>query len=397
MDKTKICTFCIVFLLAINAVAAVNIDMYPTKLYFNQVLSGGYAEKTITITTDSENALYIIPSISGIIRDWISLSPNTSLRVSKKLPLELKAVVRPPKDTSKGTYSGHISLNIINKKAPEISVDKETSLILKTVVEITDKEIKKLSVKDIFVSSTEQNHPIDFFITILNEGNKEIKPIVKINLENIEFTNEITLLPFEEKEAIIDLDIKELELGKHTATISVFLDGILVKDKTSPFTIFEKNSLIRKGILLDISNKERVHINDKIRIDSKFYNIGEVSVDAQFKGQIYFNNGVIEEIESEEVYAPVGKITTLSSYFIPHETGKYKIIGEVYYSNTVTEEKESFVDVLPQSESLEVIPLGVNYAVIVFLIIMLLIVTNIYLRKKVFNQENKFTKNIKWK
>lgn len=391
MKKTKFVIFSIIFLLLLNLVNAVNIN--PDKLYFNEVLSGGYAEKTVAITTDSDEALFITSSVGGKIKGWISLSPDTSLKVSKKLPLELKVAVKPPKNTANGVYSGYITLNILNKKAPEIS-DRETFFLLETIVEVTDKEIKKLAVKDIFVGNTEQNLPIDFFITIFNEGNIEIKPIVKLNSGNKSYDDKIILLPFEEKEAIVSLDSNELELGQHSADISIFLDDLLIKREILAFNIFKKDSLIRKGILLDIANKERVHINDGVLVDSYFKNTGEISVYAQFKGKVYFNNSLIEEIESGQVYTPVGKTTILSSYFTPHETGRYSIIGVVFYSNTITDEKESFVDVLSESESLEVVPLGINYAAIVFLILVLLIVTNIYLKRKISIQKNRHEEDL---
>lgn len=393
MKNTKIAILFMVLLFTVYAVNASTINITPDNLNFEKVLLGGYAEKTITITTDSPDFLFITPAIEGEIKDWITLSPNASSKISREIPLQLKIVVKPPKDVDKGKYTGHIRLDIINKKVPEISVDREIFLRVKTIVETTDKEIKKLEIKDIFVSSTEQDQPIDFFITTLNGGNVELKPVIKIKLANKLHVTETVVFPLEEKEILISLDSKGLELGRHLAGISIFLDNFLIKEETFAFNILKKGSLIRKGVFLGIVNKERVHIKDNVKIDSYFRNTGEISVYAQFKGKVYHNSNLIDEVESKKVYVPVGKTIILNSYFTPNKSGMHKIIGKTFYSTTITEEKESFVDIRPKSESLEVVPLGINPLVLVFLTLLVLIVTHIYLRKKISIDDKT---NLKW-
>lgn len=383
MDKMKIGVFWIMFLLSLNFVNALNIDIDPNMLHFEEVLSGGYAEKIITITTDSNEALFVILSKEGATKDWISFSPNVSLKVSKSLPMVLKMMIKPPKNISKGIYSGSITLNIINKNAPEISSGKEIFFPLDMLVDITDKEIKRIEVKNIFVSSTEQNYPVDFFIKVQNKGNINANPVIRINSKGISHVKKIELLPSEEKEAIIPLYPNNLEVGKHLANISVFLDDQLIKNETSSFNILKKDSLIRKGSFLGMTNIEKVHVNNSVKINSYFKNSGEISVYARFRGRVFFNNSLIKEIESEQVYSPAGKTTALTSYFIPSEVGLYEITGDILYYNTLTEEKESFVNARPQSESLEVVPLGANKFVIVLLIIIVLLVIRINAKRKI--------------
>ncbi len=387
MNKIKTAIFGMIFLLLLNFVDASYANINPGNLYFKEVLSGGYAEKTITITTKSDDAIFVTPLIGGMIREWISLEPNVSLKLTRNFPLVLKVVIKPPKNISKSKYLGYIILNTINKEVPKISSNQETSFVLDTVVEITDKEIKKLTVEYIFVESSEQEHPVDFFIKMHNKGNIKLNPVIELTLEGPSATKKVELLPSEEKETVISLDPNDLKLGEHSANINIFLDDQLIKKETSFFNILKKDSLIRKGIFLGITNKERVHINNRVKIDSYFKNIGEISVYAKFKGNIYFNDVLIEEIDSEQVYVPVGKTVILSSYFIPNEVGLYKITGRLFYAGTTTDEKNSSVNVKPISESLEFIPLEINKAIIVFLIITFLIVTNIYLRKKISNKK----------
>jgi hypothetical protein len=378
--------FGVLFLLSVNIVAAINIHISPDEINLANVLNGGYAEKTITITTDSEYSLQITLLSAGQIKDWISFSPNTSRKVSKSSPLALKMIVSPPKTAAEGIYSGSV-MAYFEQKLSEIDYS-DSSFELEIVVKITDEIIKQATVKNIFVRDTEENHPIDFFIDVANIGNVEAKPIVRVEIGGKSDICEEVLLPFEEKEIIITSDKYELSIGDYTAYVNILLDNVPIRKEPMSFSIVEENSLIRKGILLDIGNKEKVHVNDRVRIDPLFRNNGQISVYAEFKGKVYFNDTIVQEIESEKLYAPVNKTIILTSYFIPNKIGLHKIIGHVLYSTTITEEKEAIVDVRPSSEPLEVVPLGMTPWGVLFLIILFLVISNIVLRKKIAEEKH---------
>lgn len=383
MKINRIIIFGVLLPLFTNIVNAANMYISPDDIRLTNVLIGGYAEKIITITTDSEVPLEFELSAAGQIKDWIGFSPNTSLKVSKASPLHLKVMVKPPKTAAEGTYSGSLKIYFEQK---QLGTTSENLFELKISMGITDKIVKQAIVKNIFVKDTEKDHLIDFFIDIANTGNIEVKPTAKVEIEGKSNIYEEVLLPFEEKEIVISLG-NDLDIGNYIAKIAVLLDNVPIIDKFLPFNILEKNSLIRKGTLLYIKNEERIHVNDKVRVDSLFKNTGEISVYTKFKGKIYFDDIIIQEIESEELYAPVNKTITLTSYFVPEKIGLYKIVGQVIYSTTITEEKESIVDVRPKSESLEIIPLAINLWVIFFLIILFLGITNIVLRKNITKEK----------
>ena len=96
MNVVRFIVSCTLFLLLTNVVYAINIYAVPGEINFSKALIGGYAERTIVITTDSETSIQPIVSATGKIKDWISFDPGIDLKVSKDIPLDLKVIMKPP-------------------------------------------------------------------------------------------------------------------------------------------------------------------------------------------------------------------------------------------------------------------------------------------------------------
>jgi len=289
----------------------------------------------------------------------------------------LKVIVRPPKDTAEGVYTGTVLINVLNKQS-EIGYGIVTSQVEMTV-ELTNQEIKQIKIRNVSIRDTEESHPVDIFVDIANNGNVESKANIRTEIGEKLFVHEIALLPFEETEAVININTS-LKEGRNYGNITLTLNGTFLGNFIAPFNVLKRASLLRHGKLVFINTEEETEIGRTIDINTYFENIGEISFYAKFKGNVYANDVPEKDIESERAYVPVGKTVVLRSFFTPQNEGLHRIIGHVLYSTTATDEKEAVVDV--KEKVPEVIPLRISPTG-PLLFILFLIVINIIARKKI--------------
>lgn len=364
------------FLVLLSNVCAININVDTEEINLDNVLVGGYAEKVIKITSDSDDFVLITPSAIGDIKDWVSFEQNTEL-LNKAYPMPLKVALRPPKDIAKGVYKGLVLINAINKQS-EIDYGIVTSQV-KMTVGLTNQEIKQIEIRNVSIRDTEEGHPVDIFVDMANDGNVESKSNVRTEIGGKLFAHEIALLPFEETEAAISINTS-LKEGRHYGNVTFLLNGTFLGNFIAPFNVLKKDSLLRHGKLIFINAKEESDVGRAMDIDTYLENIGEISFYAKFKGNVYANDMLEKGIESEKVYVPAGKTVVLKSFFTPQNEGLHKITGYVLYSTTATDEKETVVNVkekMPEIIPLRISPTGP------LLLILFLIVINIIARKKI--------------
>lgn len=137
MRLLKSITLVILSLFILNIVYAVGFGVSPATLSF-EILKGGSAEKTITVSTSSEKLLPVSLSIEGLEK-WISFTPNTNLFTSKSSPLKITIKVAVPKDAKAGKYEGAITATT----APAVSAKSgsgssvATGVAVKTAINVT--------------------------------------------------------------------------------------------------------------------------------------------------------------------------------------------------------------------------------------------------------------------
>ena len=106
-----------------------------------------------------------------------------------------------------------------------------------------------------------------------------------------------------------------MQIEEHTANVEVYLENETIHSEILTYRVLEKGSLIKKGILLGIKNKQKAHVNEEIWFEPLLQNTGESSFYAKFRGKIYFNETLVEEIESDKYYVIFNKTATLPFNF----------------------------------------------------------------------------------
>ncbi len=384
----KIFLIFVALLFAYPSIAfAVKLSIEPDSVNFTNLLPAGYYEKSVLVSTDSESELNLEILAYGEIKDWIYFGQNGDLKVSRLSPLNLKIGIASAPYIQNGLYSGHLRIYFENQ-LPQIEPVRNL-FYLAVSAEIKNETVQAINVKKIYSKDSEEGLPLDFFVDIENKGNVKVKPYIEVIIDGNSQAYEDELLPMEEKEIPIKTNNCNMQAGEHTANIKVYLGKTIIRDETLPFRIAEKNSLVKRGVLIGIKNKKRAHIKDEVEFDSILENKGESPFYAKFKGAIYYNGTPVMDIKSSEYYILSNKTSVLPSYFIPDKEGIYKIKGSVFYSDTATEEKESFVDVRPESESLEAVPLQVSGFEIFIITIVSLLAINIVARAKIKKTKQK--------
>ena len=369
----------IIFILMENAKGAI-IGVSPGNIDFKNVLRGGYAERPIRITTDSESPIHIEFEAWGEAASWMSFKKNTT--ISENNPAQIILSVLPPPDIPNGNYTAYLRINTgalgSNSKEEHATSDVKAVIDVVINIEITDVEILSCSAHSFTAQSVEQGDEILFETTVMNNGNIRIKPRVSIEIwddaqisvvKNQEFRgNEI--LPTRENKLSFRVPSYDLDFSQYWATINVIECSA---SDTVTFDVLEEGALKAEGRILRIySPVAEAEIKNTIPIYVDFENVGEKEIASQFRGQITKDGDIIQILESEKILVPISEITNFTFFFTPQKAGKYIVSGRVFYDKKRTFESSAVIISTPKKLGLQQALLFILYIVILIAIIFLL-------------------------
>jgi hypothetical protein len=389
--KMKTLTYLFFFLILSSSCFAISIGISPGKVAFNNLLRGGYAERTIKITTDSQENLTAHFSASEEISDWLVFETNSTIfTLSSSNPHVLKIKILPPNDTRSGTYSGKIDfitdyLGTPSGRAGGL-VKAAVSMII--TAQITDDEHIACTAGGFNFKDIEDSYPLEIVYTIINEGNVRLKPIIQYDIwdqlqENLITSNEFIsdeILPTIERKYTKKIQGRELSIGQYWVEMSI--PECNVNSRLS-FSIVEKGGIIDKGKLEKVTGKTWAFVNEPVEIMATFHNTGPRIVTAKFKGTITDDNDkILEVIETDEIDVNSNEKVDFKHIFIPTKQGRFKVNGRVVYNKKLTFEQGTIINVKPNEEIEEKQRYPLLFLYLVLVITIIYLVRKIYKDKK---------------
>lgn len=374
-------TFLVVVMLIglLGLTSAVNVGVSPATAVYKDVLRGGYAERPLTVTIDSDIETEIEVEIYGNIADWINYTSKT-LSVSKGKPIQLMVSVSPPSDTPNGNYTGFLRI-----KSSRLGSGKEgqaTGIVIpvldvEIITEVTDQEFLECQASNFKISNAEEGDDIILTLGLENKGNIRIAPKVTLDIwdqtstilvdQKELFPEEIT--PTQKSDLVFKIPSSSLDLGQYWVDISV---PDCYASNTLTFDILEEGALYASGTLQKIIVEPWANIGDIVPIHANFKNTGEKALEARFEGKIMYKNKIVQLIESDEpLFVPIDSSDNFQFYFTPKSAGQYTISGRVFYDSKRTYEQSSILNVRPNS-SLTPILKWTSYIILVIIISTLL-------------------------
>lgn len=332
----------------VELASAAAIGASPAQVSFSGVLSGGYAESDVAVSTNTNEVVFGHFEVEGAISSWVSFLPNTSLfNVTLNSPRTTTVIVQPPADMPVGTYTGR--LTIVSDSVAGIagragSVIK-SAVILPLTVTVTGTQTVGCTSGAFEFEDVEEGLPLVMWATVKNTGNVRLSPLIALSVwdslqERVVLKQELRgkeTLPTRTERFFATLD-NDLAVGQYWVDFSM---PECESKALLTFTVIEKGGIADKGELTELSTPGKVTVGEPVPITALFYNKGTRVVTAQFKGAVKKDKKVVAAIESEEIAVESGKVEKLVAYFVPKEPGTYTITGRVIYNRKLTFEKNA--------------------------------------------------------
>ncbi len=341
-----------VLICSIMQASAATIGISPGVVSFPRMLKEGYAERSVTVSTNSEELLTGHLEIEGDVADWISLAPDSlNFNFSSNNPYRFTIIMQPPADTRNGNYTGIVRAVTDNLASIDSGMGSAViaAVALRIEAEVVGDQIVQCRAGAFAVSSTEIGLPFTVYSTVYNDGNIRLRPTVEVKVSD-PYTEEVlideeflgdTILPTLSRRVsqeidndldigqyFVDIDVKECEMGQRLS-----------------FDVFEKGSIIDNGRFIGIRTNEITYVDEPTPVLPVFKNEGSRTVLAKFSGQVVNlrNNRIVQVLESDELAVEAGNQIEFPLFFTPESAGQYRITGRIVYNNKMTFDEQSKV------------------------------------------------------
>lgn len=378
--KWIILALAFVVLLASDAAAQSIIGVSPGNVDLKNVLRGGYAERAITVTVDSESPVKVKLEPRGDIVSWLDFS-TLELEVSRGSPGRPVIYVTPPTDVPNGNYTAFLRVRT-EEINPEGKQGHATGKILAALdvvitVEITDLEVFACEAKNFKIDSVEKGEELKIELDFLNKGNIRVSPKVVVDIWDLEYSQIVKtldlvgseVLPTKTEKVAFSADTNELEVMQYWAEVSAvecYASEVLT------FDIFEPGTLRAEGIITGIASMTWTSEGEIVPITVNFKNTGEKEIVSQFKGQITLDGKIVQLLEGEQTSVPVNEATNFTFFFTPGKEGKYIVSGRVFYEKKRTFEASTVVNVTAKDSLMKKAFLVIAYIAFSIVVLMLL-------------------------
>jgi hypothetical protein len=349
------------------------IGLSPGALSFSEVLRGGYSEKTIVLSANTDSEVEVTATYEGEIKSWVNVSEK-SFFLKDGVPYQIRVIIMPPSDLPNGNYTGYVrfTTSSFGEAIPEEAVGKVLAYLdLLINVEIVDTEVVRCRALNYGISSVEKGDDLVLKIDFANDGNIRLAPKVNAVLwdeEQISIVDEYSfdskpVLPTLEDKLSFRLPSDFLDSGQYWIEVSVpdcYSTEILT------FDVLEPGTLSAKGELMGIVLPKVGNVSETIPFSVKFRNTGQKELTARFVGKVNLGKEIVQVIETPDTLVPIGESYSFDSYFVPKKQGKYTVSGRVFYNGKRTFESSSVIEIFGSwiNVNLKTILLSLAYIVI---------------------------------
>src|SRR3989338_3820282 len=317
--KKAICIALIVFVLLAGSANAISIGISPGRVQYANLLPGGYAQREITLSTNSEDAISGHFTVACDIKEWVEFDPDTNeFEISSGNPHSIRVIVRPPSDLRNGNYAGSIefitdSIGGIGGRAGNIV---KAAVILLVDAQVGGDEGIKCRAGGFFIRDAEIGFPLEFGASVINDGHVRLNPTLsltiwdqlqeKIVMEHTAISRMI--LPTTQAD-LTERAENKLDAGQYWADMSA--DECDTRS-TRTFSVVEKGGIADNGDLIGIFNKPWATVGETVEIVARFRNMGTRSVNAKFKGNIKLDGKIVKVIDTDEIIVLPGEVGEFS-------------------------------------------------------------------------------------
>ena len=338
-----------------------GVGLSPASVDIENMMRGGYAERYLTVSNPTDDAMTLSVSVDGPISGWVTSEPQ-SVNITGIGYRIIKIAVRPPNTIPNGVYRGEL-LVVARPQVPPImeggsSVSVASLVIASASVQITDVQLLRYNVESVTVDDTEECRPIIANINLRNTGNVNVTPRFAVEIRS-RATGEVlqkyeeksgSTLPTQTASAMLKVPYKLEQFkcipeGLYTAHIVSYEGGSIMDTSDLSFRIYPRGTLTVGGEIMRLDIPNNATLGEIIKIGGVFKNTGQIPVTAKLNAEIYSGGRLVNTVSSDPTDVITGGVSTLTAYFTPTSGGKYRILASAVFEEKSTETVQGEVDV----------------------------------------------------
>ncbi|HDI02614.1 MAG TPA: hypothetical protein ENF95_00590 [Candidatus Aenigmarchaeota archaeon] len=185
-----------------------------------------------------------------------------------------------------------------------------------------------IHIKDVKVYDSDENSLTPIEITLYNDGEKTLKPIIKVYVKK----NDMLLGKFEQevdevvgtKTYVLAWDNAGLKAGDYDLKVIVDLDKKEIINYAK-FKILPEGTLQKNGEITSLKIVGEPYVGHEVAIETKIKNLGEIPSAFKVKADIYKDGKFVKHLESEKVLIEPNETQTFSLSYEVDELGEYEV------------------------------------------------------------------------
>ena len=363
----SLCTFCVLlcamFLLLAASSFALELGLTPGDVNFDHVLSGGYAEMPFTLSTDSQDNITInlFHLNDSAVNDWITYDPSPEyITLSQAKSFSGKVIVRVPASAASGTYTISNKFTVLRpltKSDSDTTADIALSMGQKIQISVVSDKVFGCTIySDSLQTQSVVGQSVVETLFLRNDGNVNLDDFLNYTIFDTNQTRIISqgqvplhVLPTQVTTLPVSLPTTNLPAGQYAVSVSV--DKCAFVKSNLQFTLFAAGEKFVKGELTSVVLPVRVYNTTNTTIVGTFANTGDVDVTAHMINTLILGGHIVNVVESQPTFVPMGQTVSFENAMQTKEWGKYQIDSYVVYDSYQTPKTTAYVNFIDESSA----------------------------------------------
>jgi len=363
MKKRGLSISIVVFLVLILLTTVYGYGVSPVGIIEDNLLRGQVIEQKIHLSTGGNPVHVTIELKDDYMKPWIETNKGFSFDVTSSAPsFPVDFTITIPEDAPLGMHQTDFRIILSpSHKAQEEGMGTAVNYasLIDVKLTVTDEEVKNYEIKEITLNDIEEDNPLYVKVEVINKGNVMLMP----------FEMSLTILDMDGKEVFIGKPVSEdiiqsgeresflyeadagLKVGNYKAIVKLFDDSKLIKGEELFFNVLIQGDKVKKGTLLTFNAPDTATLREKVKLVAVFKNDWKTNIVGKSVVEVYSGTKLLEVVESNPMDIDPEDTAQFISYYDADDSGLLTLKAHIYFEGKNSNIIEKSMNVISMEPS----------------------------------------------